>query len=205
MVRRRDRLFTLELGIISGPMPEKFLKKNPVLSRTIQIRGAQSFEILHCTSSAPSVAKRSTCTSSRSEAKGRWTRGRGDTSCPSRRTPRFRRRAPAGDVTRTPVSSVGLKPGDGFGHWFDFGDDWWHQINVVATDDYVPLGFFRESPSAWVRSRLSTSAGMRRNEPPSRIQYGGFYANFGDTAITRNGSQLYAMACKRPRHVLNCP
>jgi Plasmid pRiA4b ORF-3-like protein len=26
------------------------------------------------------------------------------------------------------------------GYWFDFGDDWWHQINVAAIDDKVPRG-----------------------------------------------------------------
>ena len=25
-------------------------------------------------------------------------------------------------------------------HWFDFGDNWWHQIDVLAIDDTVPKG-----------------------------------------------------------------
>lgn len=25
-------------------------------------------------------------------------------------------------------------------HWFDFGDDWWHQINVVKIEDAAPRG-----------------------------------------------------------------
>ena len=29
-----------------------------------------------------------------------------------------------------------------FGYWFDFGDDWWHQINVEAIEDQVPKGKF---------------------------------------------------------------
>jgi len=33
-----------------------------------------------------------------------------------------------------------LKVGDAFGYWFDFGDDWWHQINVVAIADEAPRG-----------------------------------------------------------------
>jgi len=47
---------------------------------------------------------------------------------------------PAGDVTRTTIGSLGLKLGDAFGYWFDFGDDWWHQINVVAVEDEAPRG-----------------------------------------------------------------
>ena len=27
-----------------------------------------------------------------------------------------------------------------FGYWFDFGDDWWHQINVVAIEEKVKRG-----------------------------------------------------------------
>jgi hypothetical protein len=36
------RLYTLEVFIISGPITEKFAKKNPVVSRTIQMRGDQT-------------------------------------------------------------------------------------------------------------------------------------------------------------------
>jgi hypothetical protein len=32
--------------------------------------------------------------------------------------------------------------GDRFGYWFDFGDDWWHQINVEGVEDKVPRGKF---------------------------------------------------------------
>jgi hypothetical protein len=46
-VKQDDRLFTLEVCIIGGPMTEKFMKKNKVICRTIQIRGAQSLEDLH--------------------------------------------------------------------------------------------------------------------------------------------------------------
>ena len=40
-------LYTLEVFIISGPVSEKFTKKNPVISRTIQIRGDQTLADLH--------------------------------------------------------------------------------------------------------------------------------------------------------------
>ncbi len=41
------RLYTLEVFLLSGPITEKFAKKNPVMSRTIQIRGDQTLEDLH--------------------------------------------------------------------------------------------------------------------------------------------------------------
>jgi len=41
------RLYTLEVFLMGGPISEKFAKKNPVISRTIQIRGDQTLEDLH--------------------------------------------------------------------------------------------------------------------------------------------------------------
>ena len=49
---------------------------------------------------------------------------------------------PAGRVDRTSIDSLGLKVGRSFGYWFDFGDDWWHQINVEAIEDEAPGGKF---------------------------------------------------------------
>ena len=48
----------------------------------------------------------------------------------------------AGWVDQTTIESLGLKVGRSFGYWFDFGDDWWHQINVERIDDHVPKGRF---------------------------------------------------------------
>jgi hypothetical protein len=77
------QLYPLEIFLMSGPISEKFAKKNPVISRTIQIRGDQTLEDLH---------------------------------------------------------SLGLEVGRHFGYWFDFGDDWWHQIDVTAIEEKVPAG-----------------------------------------------------------------
>ena len=41
-------------------------------------------------------------------------------------------------MDQTTLDSLGLEVGRTFGYWFDFGDDWWHQINVEAIDDEVP-------------------------------------------------------------------
>ena len=47
---------------------------------------------------------------------------------------------PAGDVSSTPIDSLGLSIDDAFGYWFDFGDDWWHQINVTNIMDKTSSG-----------------------------------------------------------------
>src|SRR3954447_3837582 len=41
------RLYTLDVFLLSGPISERFAKKNPVVSRTILIRGDQTLEDLH--------------------------------------------------------------------------------------------------------------------------------------------------------------
>jgi len=40
-------VYTLEIFIIGGPVTRKFAKKNPVMSRTIEIQGEQTLEDLH--------------------------------------------------------------------------------------------------------------------------------------------------------------
>jgi hypothetical protein len=47
---------------------------------------------------------------------------------------------PAGQVDQTAIGSLSLEVGRSFGYWFDFGDDWWHQIDVTAIEKKVPAG-----------------------------------------------------------------
>ena len=134
------QLYTLAVFIISGPLSEKFTKKNPVISRTIQIRGDQTLEELHCAIF---------------DAFGRWEEhmyefqfGKGpmDPNAPRYVLPSAFDMAedhpPAGRVDQTTLNSLDLEVGHSFGYWFDFGDDWWHQIDVTAIDDKVPAGKF---------------------------------------------------------------
>ena len=135
----RPRLYTLEAFLISGPITEKFAKKNPVVSRTIQIRGDQTLEDLH---------------HALFEAYGRWEEHMYEFQFGKRpmdpKGPRYvlgmsgeiddGGDPPAGFVAETTLDSLGLTVGRAFGYWFDFGDDWWHQINVEGIEDEVPSG-----------------------------------------------------------------
>ena len=130
------RLYTLEVFIISGPVAEKFLKRNPEISRTIQIRGDQTLEDLH--DAIFDAFDRF------EEHMYEFQFGKGPND------PKGKRYVPhaeqdegenlAGDVANTTIGSLGLKAKQAFGYWFDFGDDWWHQINVLGIDDKVPKG-----------------------------------------------------------------
>jgi hypothetical protein len=137
-----ERVYTLDVFIIGGPVSEKFAQKNPVVSRTIQIRGDQFLQDLHYAIF---------------DALGRWEEhmyefqfGKGPMDPKARRyvlpnaqeIQKEQPNPPKGRLDETTIESLRLKVGDRFGYWFDFGDDWWHQINVEAIEDKVPKGKF---------------------------------------------------------------
>jgi hypothetical protein len=134
------RLYTMDVFLLSGPITEKFAKKNPVVSRTIQIRADQTLQDLH---------------HAIFDAYGRWEEhmyefqfGKGPMDPNARRyvlpnaleIEKDQPNPPIGRVEQTTIDSLGLKVDDRFCYWFDFGDDWWHQINVEAIQDKVPRG-----------------------------------------------------------------
>lgn len=134
------QLYKLEVCLVSGPITEKFAKKNPVISRTIKIRGDQTLAQLH---------------GAIFDAFDRWDEhmyefqfGKGpmDPEGPRYVLPTAfdrgtgEKNSPAGRVDQTTIGSLGLEVGRSFGYWFDFGDDWWHQINVQAIEQKIPRG-----------------------------------------------------------------
>src|SRR5665213_2489584 len=118
------QLYTLEVFLIGGQITEEFAKKNPVISRTIQIRGDQTLEDLH---------------HAIFDAFGRFDQhmyefqfGKGPMDPKALRyvlPTEFEmdiggKKRPAGRVDKTTLGSLGLEIGRSFGYWFDFGDDW---------------------------------------------------------------------------------
>lgn len=134
------RLFTLDVSIDSGRMTESFVRKNPVVSRTIEIRGDQTLADLH---------------EAIFDAFDREEEHMYEFQIGGKRSmdPKARRYVlamamddplgddtGAGDVSRTTIGSLGLRTGETFGYWFDFGDDWWHRVEVLAIDEGAPRG-----------------------------------------------------------------
>ena len=135
-------LYTLEVFIISGPLTESFIKKNRVISRTIQIRGDQTLEDLHEAIFDAFDREEEHMYEFQIGGKGpmdpkarRYGLDGGDDGLASEGKQ-------AGNVQSTTIGSLGLKVNDAFGYWFDFGDDWWHQINVVAIEEKAGRGKF---------------------------------------------------------------
>ena len=136
----RKRLFQLEVTLTSGPIDEDFAEKNPVISRTLEIRSDQTLEVLHEAIFAAFDRD--------DEHLYEFHLGGGQPMDPKARryvepmamdSP-FLDGEPASDVTRTTLGSLDLQVGDAFAYWFDFGDDWWHEIQVLAIEEKVPRG-----------------------------------------------------------------
>jgi len=138
--RGKVRVYSLEVFLLNGPISERFARKNRVVSRMILIRGDQTLQDLHYAIFA---------------SFGRWEEhayefqfGKGpmDPEAPRYVLPGAFQLSveegepAAGRVDRTTIDSLGLKEGDRFGYWFDFGDDWWHQVNVEGVEAKPPRG-----------------------------------------------------------------
>ena len=123
----------------SGQITKKFAKKNRGVSRTIQIRGDQTLQDLH--EAIFDAFDRE------EEHMYEFQFGKGPMdpkgvfyAMPEMVDAGFEGRRPAGYVDVTTIESLGLTVESRFGYWFDFGDDWWHQINVESIEETVPGG-----------------------------------------------------------------
>lgn len=133
-------LYVLKVFLIDGPITEEFLANNPVVSRTIEIKGSNTLEELH-----KIIFK--AFDREEEHMYEFQVGGRGPQDPNAKRyclkqafsnsdiTP-----APTGDVANTTIASLGLSIDDAFGYWFDFGDDWWHQIDVINIADKTLAG-----------------------------------------------------------------
>jgi hypothetical protein len=132
------RVYTLDVYITEGPMTEDFVDRNPTVCRTIEIRGNQTLERLH-------AAIFKACDRF-DEHLYEFQFGEGPHDPNGRRYilntgfegPIAGPDEPAGDVAKTTMDSLGLAVGQSFGYWFDFGDDWYHQISVAAIGEPTP-------------------------------------------------------------------
>jgi len=133
------RLFTLDVFIVSGPVTKAFARENKLVSRTIQICGDQTLAELHQAIFKAFDRKEEHMYEFQVGGKGPMDPEARKYGCAMAGQP-FADEKPTGNAVQTTVGSIGLKAGDAFGYWFDFGDDWWHQINVKAVEDKVPRG-----------------------------------------------------------------
>jgi Domain of unknown function (DUF6398)/Plasmid pRiA4b ORF-3-like protein len=134
----QDQVYVLEVFLTSGNVTETFVKQNPVISRTIEIRSEQTLETLHQT-----IFK-----AFDREEEHMYEFQIGGKSPFDPKTKRYglsmafmnelEEIQQAGDVAKTKIGSLKLKQDQAFGYWFDFGDDWRHQIDVMDIKKSTP-------------------------------------------------------------------
>jgi hypothetical protein len=133
------RVYTLLVKLLSGPITEAFAKKNRSVVRTIEMRGDQTLEDLHeaifdaFDRDDPHMYEFQFGKKPMDPKGPRYVMPEAmeyDDGDPH----------VAGVTTETTLDDLGLKVGRHFGYWFDFGDDWHHQIDVVAIHEGPPKG-----------------------------------------------------------------
>jgi hypothetical protein len=127
----RANLYVLSVFLSSGPVSEKFANK--VVSRVIEIRGDQTLEQLH-----RAIFK----------AYDRWEEHLYEFQFGKRpfdpKGPNYgipgpgRQKKGFGDARTTKLDDLDLRPERVFGYWFDFGDDWFHQVQVERIEQAIP-------------------------------------------------------------------
>lgn len=141
-----DSLYVLEVFIIGGLVTEDFVSKNPEISRVIEIKGSNTLQDLH----------RIIFKAFDREEEHLYEFQIGGAGPQDDNASRYSLQTPYsdlsdmdGDVITTRLIDAGLAAGDAFGYWFDFGDDWWHQINVIEIKEKYPKGKYPKI-SQWV-------------------------------------------------------
>ena len=137
--KENKELYSLEVFLISGPVTQEFMDDNPVISRSVQILGEQTLGDLHLAifkafdreeehmyefqigGKGPQDPKAKHYASEASD----------DSFGISKR---------ARHAAHTTIGSLGLKENQALDYWFDYGDDWWHQINVVSIKEEASTG-----------------------------------------------------------------
>lgn len=135
-----DRFFTLLVYLINGLVSDEFVEKNPVVCRTIQIRGDQTLRELH--QAIFDAFDRY------DEHLYEFQLGGEEINDPNAAVyalPEMMDDGPFGirefaGTVGTPIGELGLKRGDIFGYRFDYGDEWWHQINVRSVEENAGEG-----------------------------------------------------------------
>lgn len=124
-------LYVLSVFLTAGPVREKFANK--AIGRTIEIRGDQTLERLHHVIFA---------------AFGRFEEHLYEFQFGKRpfdpRGPNYGilnpqgRKKGYGDARTTTLDDLNLRPNRVFGYLFDFGDEWFHQVQVERVEQAIP-------------------------------------------------------------------
>ncbi|ASC71248.1 uncharacterized protein XM38_022000 [Halomicronema hongdechloris C2206] len=124
-------VYVLDVILIDGPVTDEFIEENPQVIRRIEIRGDQTLAELHDAIFAAFDREEEHLYEFQLKGTGPNDPDADRYGLASASQDGFGSR-PASDVARTPIGSLNLTIDEPFGYWFDFGDDWWHQVQVMA-------------------------------------------------------------------------
>lgn len=123
-------IFRFEVKLLSGPVTTAFVTKYPEApSRIIDIRGSQTLELLH------EIIFRAFDR----EDNHMYEFQIGGEEPMDEKAVRYGIVPDYSDpkeksVKETTIAALNLKTGSLFFYWFDFGDDWWHEVRLLAVD-----------------------------------------------------------------------
>ena len=123
-----SKIYTFDIYVVAGPMSEAFVKDNPVVLRKIAIRGDQTLRDLHNAIFKAFDREEEHMYEFQIGGKGP-------------QDPKAQCHRSDGEID-VAIDSLGLKEEQVFGYWFDYGDDWWHQINVISIKKQTAKGRF---------------------------------------------------------------
>ena len=124
-------LFVISVTLLSGPIDPAFTRRR--ITRVIEIRGDQTLEQLHL------AIFHAFDRSDEHLYEFQFGKRPFDPEGPNYGIPDPD--APKngyGDASTARLDDLGLKQDRVFGYWFDFGDDWYHQVQVERIEPAIP-------------------------------------------------------------------
>ena len=121
-------IFRFEVQLLSGPVTASFVARHPEApSRLIDIRGSHTLEDLH----------NAIFRAFDRDDEHMYEFQIGGKKPMDRKAARYCIVVDKGDpkeksVRAYTIASLNLKTGVSFFYWFDFGDDWWHEVRLLA-------------------------------------------------------------------------
>ncbi|RZM79803.1 plasmid pRiA4b ORF-3 family protein [Leptolyngbya iicbica LK] len=132
--RSGEALYILEVDLVDGPITESFAQTNPRVMRIVLIKGEQSLQDLH----------QILFEAFDREEAHMYEFAVGGTGPDDPDCQRYGLTASGleydGDVAQTTINDLNLEEGEIFGYTFDFGDNWWHVLEVKNVRKKAPKG-----------------------------------------------------------------
>jgi hypothetical protein len=164
--RGKTQLYSLEVGLVNGPITTSASNKNSLVSWTIEIRGDQTLEDLH--RAVFDAFERLEDYSYEYQFDGGSLHPEGKRYVlPGAYEISIEAENPAaGRVTDTRIDSLGLEVGQHFVYSPDKEDDWWHPIAVTGIAEAVPKGKY---PRVLKEKGTSPFGGQKQEHLPLDI------------------------------------